>query len=595
MCERRHHRVISGVMTLWRRSFLLQGLLGLTAALSPIWVRAGRASSGKASSGPASSAAPGSAPSRLKLRVQPTRLQVLGREVTILSILNPGGGRGLELDQAAGFHVEVINHLQVPTGVHWHGLVLPNGMDGVPFVTQKPIPPGASESYDFPLKQSGTYWMHAHYGLQEQHLLAAPLVIWSPRERALAARQFVVMISDFSFRSPQEILKQLRSSSGMGAMEDMAGMKEGMGGMAMAGTAPRGTASAGMAQGRQVTDGMAMAGMTMAAPARSRAGTPALAKVLQQVWDAAGGRLTSQLAPGRPGSSDVKYDALLANHRSIDDAEILVLQPGQTVLLRLIGGCCATNVYIDTGSLEATVLATDGSPCQPLQGNFFQLAIAQRLDLHVTMPQVPGVFPLLIRAEGRELLAAVVLSSAGAGAGAQAVAALPRKAAVVTAGLNGQQESGLKALASLPSRPVDRQLELVLAGTMHGYQWTINGAAYPNHNSLLVRQGERVAIHLKNTNGMGHPMHLHGHVFQVVEINGQALDGPLRDTVLVPAGGDCVVILDANQPGIWAFHCHILYHAETGMFTVLRYEGADTRFWQPEQMAAAMEQPALGS
>ena len=550
-------------MTLWRRSFLLQGLLGLTAVLSPIWLRAGRSNSGEASS-----STPG-ASSRLKLRVQPTRLKVLGREVTILSILNPAGGRGLELDQAAGFHVEVINHLQVPTGIHWHGLLLPDRMDGVPFVSQKPIAPGASDSYDFPLKQSGTYWMHAHYGLQEQHLLAAPLVIWSARERALAARQFVVMISDFSFRSPQAILQELRSSSGMGAMEGMAGM-EGMG-------------------------GMAMAGMTMAPPVQSVATAPALPKVLQQIWDSESGRLTSQLAPGRPGASDVRYDALLANHRSIDDAEILVVQPGETVLLRLIGGCCATNVYIDTGKLEATVLATDGSPCQPLQGNFFQLAIAQRLDLRFTLPQAAGVFSLLIRAEGRELLAAVVLSSAGAGAGAQAVAALPSKATIVTAGLNGLQETRLKALAPLKSRPVDRQLELVLAGTMHGYQWTINGASYPNHNSLLVRQGERVAIRFKNSNGMGHPMHLHGHVFQVVEINGQALDGPLRDTVLVPPGGDCVVILDANQAGIWAFHCHILYHAEAGMFTVLRYEGVDSRFWQPEQMAAAMEHHALGS
>ena len=92
---------------------------------------------------------------------------------------------------------------------------------------------------------------------------------------------------------------------------------------------------------------------------------------------------------------------------------------------------------------------------------------------------------------------------------------------------------------------------------------------------------------------MGHPMHLHGHVFQVVEMDGQALAGPLRDTVLVPANGSCVVILDADQPGLWAFHCHILYHAEAGMFTVLRYEGADTQFWQPEKMAAAMELPAI--
>jgi len=88
-------------------------------------------------------------------------------------------------------------------------------------------------------------------------------------------------------------------------------------------------------------------------------------------------------------------------------------------------------------------------------------------------------------------------------------------------------------------------------------------------------------------------LHRHGHVFQVVEINGKTFAGPLRDTVLVPSGGDCVVIPDANDPGIWAFHCPIPYHAESGMFTVLRYEGADTRDWQPETMAEAMAHPAL--
>ncbi len=102
-----------------------------------------------------------------------------------------------------------------------------------------------------------------------------------------------------------------------------------------------------------------------------------------------------------------------------------------------------------------------------------------------------------------------------------------------------------------------------------------------------------MAIRLSNKTGMGHPMHLHGHVFQVVEINGQALAGPLRDTVLVPADGNCVVILAATQPGIWAFHCHIPYHAIDGMFTVLRYEGAEPRFRQPERMAATIQDPAL--
>ena len=560
-------------MGLWRRSFLVKGLVALAAALTPGTIQRGRARASGTGAGAA----------RMTLRVQPTPLKVLGKEVMVLSALNPTGGRGLAVEQADGFQVDVINNLRMPTGMHWHGLLLPNGMDGVPFITQNPIPPGGTFRYEFQLRQAGTYWMHSHYGMQEQHLLAAPLVIWSERERAQADQQFVVMISDFSFRSPQAILKELRSGSGMAGMTGMAGMDK-------AAMGKPGMVKPGMAMAGGAMEGMAPGSMAMASGA---GGGMAAGTVLQQVWDESNGGFTSRLAPGSPGSSDVNYDALLANHHTIDNAEILAVKPGETVLLRLIGGCCATNVFLDSGDLEATVVATDGNACEPLRGNFFQLAIAQRLDLRFTMPQAPGVFPILMRAEGKDLLAAVVLSSAGPAAAAKAVAALPGKASQLTGGLDGAQESRLRAQTPLSARPVDRNLELVLAGSMQGYRWTINGESYPNRSSLMVRQRERVAIHFENRNGMGHPMHLHGHVFQVVEINGKSFAGPLRDTVLVPAKGTCSVLLDADQPGLWAFHCHIMYHAESGMFTTLLYEGADTSFWQPEKMAAAMEIPSF--
>ncbi len=101
-----------------------------------------------------------------------------------------------------------------------------------------------------------------------------------------------------------------------------------------------------------------------------------------------------------------------------------------------------------------------------------------------------------------------------------------------------------------------------------------------------LQAGDRVEIEMTNTNSMGHPMHLHGHDFQVVEIDGEKISGALRDTVEVPPGSRIRIAFDANNPGLWAFHCHILYHLATGMFTVLKYEGADTKFWQPEKSAA---------
>src|SRR5215475_8848262 len=152
----------------------------------------------------------GIASERARLFVKEVPLKVLGKQVTVIAIEQADGTQGYFPEKSDGFHVEMVNQLKVPTSIHWHGLVLPNPMDGVPFVTQDPIPPGKSFRYDFPLKQSGTYWMHSHYGLQEQLYNSAPLIIWTPEERAKADRQVVIMLSDFSFTPAEEVLNGLK-------------------------------------------------------------------------------------------------------------------------------------------------------------------------------------------------------------------------------------------------------------------------------------------------------------------------------------------------------------------------------------------------
>ena len=152
----------------------------------------------------------GSTPEPIRLFVKEVPLKVLGKELSVIAIEQADGTQGYSPEKADGFHVEVVNQLKVPTSIHWHGLILPNLMDGVPFVTQNPIEPGKSFRYDFPLKQNGNYWMHSHYGLQEQLSNSAPLIIWTPEERAKADRQFVVMLSDFSFTPAEQILDGLK-------------------------------------------------------------------------------------------------------------------------------------------------------------------------------------------------------------------------------------------------------------------------------------------------------------------------------------------------------------------------------------------------
>lgn len=118
----------------------------------------------------------------VKLFVREVPITVLGRTVKVATVDQPDGVHGFSPEKSDGFHVELVNQLPVPTSIHWHGLILPNLMDGVPYLTEEPIPPGGSYQYDFALKQSGTYWMHSHYGLQEQQLASAPMVIRTPQQ-----------------------------------------------------------------------------------------------------------------------------------------------------------------------------------------------------------------------------------------------------------------------------------------------------------------------------------------------------------------------------------------------------------------------------
>ena len=474
----------------------------------------------------------------IRLYVREVPLTVLGKQVKVLAIEQDSGVQGFEPQTSRGFKVEVINQLKEPTAIHWHGIVLPALMDGVPFVSQEPIPPNRSFLYQFPLKQSGTYWMHSHFGLQEQLLGTAPLILQTEEQQDKADEQYVILLSDFSFKPVDQILRKLK-----------AGMKKmkGMGGM----TAMR----------------------------NSR-------RLVAQKWDDVAQRFITASVDGELPDTDVKYDALLANRRTLDDPQVFRVKPGDKVLLRIIAGSSATNFFVNTGTLTAELTATDGQDILPLAGTFFQLGIAQRIDLLIKIPDQGGAFPIVAQGEGTRQQCGVILATEGA-----AVPTLPIETKFPTAGLDNTQELRLRAKNPFPEKPIDRSLPCVLGGSMANYSWTINGAAYPNNNSLNVKEGERVEIVVRNDTGMSHPMHLHGHDVQVIEIDGKKLNGAVRDTLIVPPKSTIKVIFDANNPGVWAFHCHILYHLAAGMFTVLKYEGVNTEFWQPDKTLSELATP----
>jgi FtsP/CotA-like multicopper oxidase with cupredoxin domain len=303
-------------------------------------------------------------------------------------------------------------------------------------------------------------------------------------------------------------------------------------------------------------------------------------ELVAQEWDDQKQRLVRTTVRAPEADIDVKYDALLANRRTLDDPEIVSVHAGESVLLRLIAASSSQNFYIGTGGLEAELLAVDGKAVQPIKGSFFQLAVAQRLDLKVIIPKEGGAYPILAQGEGTKLLCGVVLVTKGA-----SIPKLSRTASTSTAALDNTQEKRLRAVTPLPNRAIDRTLPATLGGNMATYVWTINEAAYPNRKSLDIRKGERVGIAFTISTQMGHPMHLHGHDFQVVEIDGERISGALRDTLFVPPRSQMTVAFDADNAGIWPLHCHLLYHLDSGMFTVVKYDDADTKFWQPNAKA----------
>jgi FtsP/CotA-like multicopper oxidase with cupredoxin domain len=445
------------------------------------------------------------------LRLQRRDIEVNGKTASVYGIRQPDGTFGLTTQVGKPFRVRVENGIDEPSLIHWHGLTPPWRQDGVPGISGPPIPPGGSADYDFPLRFGGTFWMHSHQGLQEQLLMTAPLIIHDQRDRA-DQQEIVVMLADFSFTPPEQIFESLKKSGSMG-------------GMAGSGAAP-------------MSKPGAMSAMKMASGAGAA-----------------------------PDLNDVKYDAFLANFRTLADPEIVKIEPGGRVLLRIINSASMSNFHLDLGQLDGELIAVDGFEITPVLARRFPVAVAQRLDIRLTLPPGPGSYPVLALLEGERDQTGIVLV-----AGKAKVARAPAQAETASPALTLDLESRLRALRPLSLRKADRVLSLNLTGEMAGYVWSINNVVWNKDvPPLPVAKGERVELVFVNKTPMPHPMHLHGHEFQVVEIDGVRFSGAVRDTVLVLPGGRVVVAFDANNPGWWALHCHLLYHLDAGMFTTIRY------------------------
>jgi FtsP/CotA-like multicopper oxidase with cupredoxin domain len=264
--------------------------------------------------------------------------------------------------------------------------------------------------------------------------------------------------------------------------------------------------------------------------------------------------------------NDVHYDAFLANDRTLADPEIVRVERSGRIRLRIINGASSSQFWIDLGELVGRVVATDGHPVYSVAGSRFPIAMAQRLDILIDLPRA-GAFPVLARLEGAGRQTGIVLATAGA--------QIPRIADAVQAAppLDNSLETRLAAVARLSARPADLVRTIALGGGMKPYAWSMDGEYWPRATPLMLNKGQRVEIELVNHSMMAHPIHLHGHTFQVIAIDGRPLQGAVRDTVLVTPMGRVRIAFDADNPGRWAFHCHNLYHMVTGMMMEFRYQG----------------------
>jgi FtsP/CotA-like multicopper oxidase with cupredoxin domain len=478
-------------------------------------------------------AARGAAPAPKHLVAETRVLEVNGRPAKVFGLTGPDERPGIRLAAGERFRVDLSNETGTRTLVHWHGQLPPWTQDGFPWPQTPPIANGAVQAYDYaPIP--GTYWMHSHHDMQEQSLMTAPLIVHSAAELREDRQEVVLMLHDFTFRTPQEVLAGLTGTS-VAAAQAMAQKTE---------EAPADKDDAGTPEPRNVgmaahLPGMAMPGMTMSGPSS-----------MQMHMDL----------------NDVHYDAFLANDRTLADPEIVRVERGGRIRLRIINGASSSQFWIDLGELVGRVVATDGHLVHPVAGNRFPLAMAQRLDILIDLPGA-GAFPILARLEGGSRQTGIVLATADAPV--SRVAESAEAAPPVDLSL----EARLMAVEPLPLRSADIVQTIVLGGGMKPYAWSLNGEYWPQVSPLMLTKGQRVEIDLLNRTMMAHPIHLHGHVFQVIAIDGRPIQGAVRDTILVMPMGRVRLAFDADNPGRWALHCHNLYHMVTGMMTEFRYQG----------------------
>jgi FtsP/CotA-like multicopper oxidase with cupredoxin domain len=418
-----------------------------------------------------------------------------------------GGVPGPEIRVTEGdtVRVTVKNRLPEGTTIHWHGVPLVNTMDGVPDVTQPAIKPGQDFTYEFLAPTAGTYMYHSHSGLQLDRGLYGPFIIESAKEVKNYDDEFVLVLDDWLDGMP---------GTPEDAMKQLIAGGDRMGGM-------NGNGNMGGMNGN-------------------------------------GNMASSQVPP------DLVYPLYLINGTSSNYPTTMEVKQGQKVRIRLINASAATIYRVALQGHRMTVTHTDGQAVSPVEVDAIRIGMGERYDVLVSATN-PGVWQFAAQVEGAKNMVRAIFRYQGN------MSALPA-ANYQPPELTHQvlSYSMLKAAPGLvvpPNKNPDQIVPIQLSGGMGQYVWKMNGQVMEKAAPIAVKQNGLIRFQFESTSMMPHPMHLHGHFFQVENGTGR---GPLKDTILVDPMQKLTVNWVADNPGSWAFHCHNRYHEQAGMMRIIK-------------------------
>nr|WP_233260899.1 multicopper oxidase domain-containing protein [Pedobacter sp. HMWF019] len=447
--------------------------------------------------------------------------------------------------------IYVHNRLNEETSLHWHGLFLPNSMDGVPFLTQMPIKPHSTYVYKFPIVQHGTHWYHSHSGLQEQIGMYGAFIINKREEWNIPT--IPLIISEWTNMKPEEVERSLKNANDWFAIQK---------------------------------------GTTQSYAEAIRTGH-FKTKVTDE-WK----RMNAM------DVSDVYYDAFLINGKNQNEQP--QFKAGDKVRLRIANGGASDYFWLSYSGGKITVVATDGNDVEPVEVDRLIIAASETYDVVVTIPENKS-YEFLVTPEDRTKSASMWLGN-GEKVPAQKLPKLKYFAGMKMMNdmmnmkgnmvemegmemgnqvmdMNNVMYSESADLVTLnygmlrdPKKTTLtkgpwKELKFDLTGNMNRYVWSMNNKTLSESDKILIKKGENVRIILFNNSMMRHPIHLHGHDFRV--LNGQGEYAPMKNVIdIMPMERDTIEFKASEAGGDWFFHCHILYHMMSGMGRVFSYENS---------------------